>query len=149
MKAIIKFLTWLSANTRLLYAFLIALLIHVTLIAAFGWIKIGANRPRIVAAFDAGVLPPSAADKDVQGQTAAFHDFDYNGPTLGAGGGTSERVPGGVPTAGGGTTESYQAHLTTPSAKGGQESIADVIGVVSDRATAIARPEGGPTGVWV
>ena len=53
MKAIIKFLTWLAANTRLLYAFLVALLIHVTLIAAFGWIKIGANRPRIVASFDA------------------------------------------------------------------------------------------------
>ncbi len=147
MKAIIKFLTWLSANTRLLYAFLVALLIHVTLIAAFGWIKIGANRPRIVAAFDAGVLPPPAADKGVQGQTAASHDFDYNGPTLGAGGGMSETGPGGIPTAGGGAPESYQAHLTTPSAQGGQESIADVIGVVSDGATAIDRPEGGPTGV--
>jgi hypothetical protein len=147
MKAIIKFLRWLAANTRLLYAFLIALLIHVTLIAAFGWIKIGANRPRIVAVFDAGVLPPPATDKDTQGPNAASHDFDYNSPTLGAGGGTMRKGPAGIPTAGGGAPESYQAHLMTPSAEGGQDSIADVIGVVSDRATAIARPEGGPTGV--
>ena len=146
MKAIIKFLTWLAANTRLLYAFLVALLIHVTLIAAFGWIRIGANRPRIVASFDAGVRPP-ATDKDAQGPNAASRDFDYNGPTLGAGGGTTGTGSGGVPTAGGGTAESYQAHLTTPSAQLGPESIADVIGVVSDGATAIAQPEGGPTGV--
>jgi hypothetical protein len=130
-----------------LYAFLVALLIHVTLIAAFGWIKIGVNRPRIVASFDAGVLPPPAADRNAQGPNAASHDFDYNGPTLGAGGGTMGKGPGGNPTAGGGTVESYQAHLTTPSAQVGQESIANVIGVVSDSATAIARPDGGPTGV--
>ncbi|MGO9243193.1 MAG: hypothetical protein ACLP0A_04545 [Verrucomicrobiia bacterium] len=147
MKAFIKFLTWLAANTRLLYAFLVALLIHVTLIAAFGWIKIGANRPRIVASFDAGVLPPPTADKDAQSPNVASHEFDYNGPTLGAGGGTGGNGPGGVPTAGGGTAESYQAHLTTSSAQVGLESIADVIGVVSDGAIAIARPEGGPTGV--
>src|SRR5271170_6512791 len=106
MKAIIRFLTWLAANTRLLYAFLVALLVHVTLIAALGWIKIGASRPRIVASFDAGVLPPSAADQDAQGPNAAAHDFDYNGPQLGAGGGTSGAGPGGVPTAAGGTPES-------------------------------------------
>jgi len=147
MKAIIKFLAWLAANTRLLYAFLVALLLHVALIAAFGWIKIGDNRPRIVASFDAGVLPPPVADKDAQGPNAATRDFDYNGPTLGAGGGTTGKGPGGVPTAGGGTPESYQAHLTTPSAQVGQESIADVIGVMSDGATVIARPEGAPTGV--
>ena len=145
MKAIIKFLTWLAANTLLLYAFLVALLIHVTLIAAFGWIKMGGNRPRIVASFDAGVLPPPAVDKEAQVQNAA-HDFDYNGPTFDAGGGTSGTGPGGIPTAGGGTPESYQAHLMTPSAQVGQESLADVIGVVSDDAMAIARPEGGPTG---
>jgi hypothetical protein len=147
MRAIIKFLAWLAANTRLLYAFLIALLIHVTLIAAFGWIKIGANRPRIVASFEAGVLPPPVTDKNAQAPNTASHDFDYNGPTLGAGGGTMGKGPGGVPTAGGGTADSYQAHLTTPSAQVGDESIANVIGVVSDAATAIARPEGGPTGV--
>jgi hypothetical protein len=147
MKAIIKFLTWLAANTRLLYAFLVALLIHVALIAAFGWVRIGANRPRIVASFDAGVLPPLAVDKDVHDPNTASRNFDYNGSTLGAGGGTSGTGPGGIPTAGGGTPESYQAHLTTLSAQGGQESVADVIGVVSDGAAAIAQPEGGPIGV--
>src|SRR5258708_7881687 len=120
MRAIIKFLTWLAANTHLLYAFLAALLIHATLIAALSWIKVGANRPRIVARFDAGVLPPSAADRDTQDQNATAHDLDYNGPTLGAGGGTMGKGAGGVPTAGGGTVESYQAHLTTPSAQAGQ-----------------------------
>jgi len=79
MNAIIKFLIWSAANTRLLYAFLIALLIHVTLIAALGWIKIGINRPRIVASFDAGVLPPPAADKSTQGPNTASRGFDYNG----------------------------------------------------------------------
>ncbi len=148
MKAIIKSLAWLATNTRLLYAFLVALLIHVTLIAAFGWIKISANRPRIVATFDAGVLPPSAAEKDAQRQNAPDRNFDYNGPTLGAGGGTMGKGPGGVPTAGGGTPEFYEAHLASLSAQqAGQQSLADVIGVVSDSATAITRPEGGPTGV--
>jgi hypothetical protein len=147
MKAIIKFLTWLAANMLLLYAFLIALLIHVSLIAALGWIKIGANHPRIVASFDASVLPPPAADKDAQAPNAGSHDFDYSGSILGSGGGTMGKGPGGVPTAGGGTPESYLAHLATPSAQIGQESLADVIGVVSDGAMAIARPEGGPSGV--
>jgi len=147
MKAIIRFLVWLAANTRLLYAFLVALLIHVTLIAAFGWIKIGATRPRIVATFDAGVLPPRTVDKVAQGQNTLDRNFDYNGPTLGAGDGTMGKGPGGVPTAGGGTPESYEAHLASPSAQPGQESVADVIGVVSDSASAIARPEGGPTDV--
>src|ERR1017187_4043540 len=132
MKAIIRFLTWLVANTRLLYAFLIALVIHVTLIAAFGWMKIGANRPRFIASFDAGVLPLPVADKSAQDPSTTSRDFHYNGPTLGTGGGTIGKGPGGVPTAGGGTPESYQAHLTTLSAQAGQESIANVIGVVSD-----------------
>jgi hypothetical protein len=147
MNAIIKFLTWSAANTRLLYAFLIALLIHVALIAALGWIKIGVNRPRIVASFDAGVLPPPTADKNAPGPNTAYRGFDYNGPTFGAGGGTVGEGPGGVPTAGGGAAESFEAHLRTPSAQLGRESIADVIGVVNESATAVARPVGGPTGV--
>src|ERR1700733_15016955 len=109
MKAIIKFLAWLAANTLLLYAFLIALLIHVALIAALGWIKIGVNRPKIVASFDTSVLPPAVTDKDAQGLKVPSHDSDYNGATLGAGGGTVGKGPGGVPTAGGGTPESYLA----------------------------------------
>lgn len=147
MKAIVKFLTWLAANTRLLYAFLVALLIHVTLIVAFAWIKIGTNRPRIVASFDAGVLPPPATDKAASSQNAAPRDFDHNGPTLGEGGGTTGKGPGGIRTAGGGMAEAYQEHLAMPSAQVGPVSAADVIGIASDGATTITRPEGGPTGV--
>src|SRR5271170_4639008 len=102
MKAIIKFLAWLAANTLLLYAFLVALLIHLTLIAALGWIKIGANRPRYVASFNADVLPPSTTpDKDTQNPNVTHRELDYNGPSLGEGGGTTGNGPGGVPTAGG------------------------------------------------
>jgi hypothetical protein len=147
MKTIIRFLAWLAANTQLLYAFLVALLIHLTLVAAFGWIKVGVARPRFVASFDAGSIPPLIPEKDVQDPNAASRDFDYNGLTAGAGGGTTGRGPGGIPTAGGGMPTSYQAHLMTSSAQAGPESIADVIGVVSDGGASIARPEGGPTSI--
>jgi hypothetical protein len=148
MKAIIKFLAWLAANTVLLYAFLVALLIHLTLIAALGWIKTGANRPRYVASFSADILPPSTTpDKDTQNPKVTHSDLDYAGPTLGEGGGTTGKGPGGIPTAGGGSAESYQVHLMTPSAQLGEESIANVIGVMSEDATATARPEGEPSGV--
>ncbi|MGA2603905.1 MAG: prenyltransferase/squalene oxidase repeat-containing protein [Verrucomicrobiia bacterium] len=147
MKTIIKLLAWFAANTRLLCCFLVALLIHVALIGAFGRVRLEANRPRIVASFDAGPLPPPANTKEAEDPNAAYRDLDYGGQTLGAGGGTAGKGSGGVPTAGGGTPEFYQAHLASLSSQPGQDSVADVIGVVSDGATAVARPEGGPTGV--
>ncbi len=147
MKTAKKFLRWLAANTLLLHAFLTALLIHVTLIAAFALIKVGTSRPRFVATFDGGAIPPPSAEKKIQSSSASSRGFDYSAPTLGAGGGTGGEGPGGIPTAGGGAVESYEAHLATPSAPAGEKTVADVIGVVNDEASAIARPEGGPTGV--
>ena len=140
-----KFFAWFLSQTRLMRYFIIALLFHVLILAVVGSMKIVAVIPRIVAAFEGAPLPPlPEAEPD---PFAAYRDFDYTGPTLGGGGGTGGKGPGGVPTAGGGTPEEYQAHILTPSAQAGPESVSEVIGVLSDTATAIARPAGGPSGI--
>jgi len=59
---------------------------------------------------------------------------------------TPGKGTGGVPTAGG-TPEQYQAHILTPSAQASPDKAAEVIGVMSDAATVIARPVDGPSGV--
>jgi hypothetical protein len=142
-----KFLVWWMAQKRFMRYFVIALLLHVGLLAVLGSIKIVAVVPKIVASFEAARLPQLPADKESDDPNAAYRDFEYKGPTLGAGGGTPGKGPGGVPTAAGGTPGSYPAHILTPSAQADQENVADVIGVMSEGATAIARPTGGPIGM--
>ncbi len=141
-----KFLAWLMAQTRLMRYFIIALLFHVALLAVLGSIKIVAILPKIVASFEGAPLPPPASDKEPDDPNAVYRNFEYKGPTVGGGGGTPGKGAGGVPTAGG-TPETYEAHILTPSAQANQDNAAEVIGVMSDVATAIARPVGGPSGV--
>ena len=142
-----RFLAWLMAQTHIVRYFVIALLLHVALLAILGSIRIVAILPKIVASFDAAPLPPAGSDKEPDDPNAVYRDFEYNGRTRGGGGGTGGKGPGGVPTAGRGTPESYQAHILSPSAQVDQENAAQVIGVMSEAATAIARPVGGPSGV--
>jgi hypothetical protein len=142
-----RFLAWLMAQTHIVRYFVIALLLHVALLAILGSIRIVTILPKIVASFDAVPLPPAASDKEPDDPNAVYRDFEYKGRTLGGGGGTPGKGPGGVPTAGGGTPESYQAHILSPSAQPDQENAAQVIGVMSEAATAVAHPVGGPSGV--
>lgn len=132
------------AQRRIARYFVIALLLHVALLALVGRRAFEAFQPKIVASFDAAPLPPPRAEKEPDAPNAAYGDFEYKGPTLGGGGGTSGKGPGGVPTAGGGTPESYEAHILLPTASANQGNVAEVIGVTSDAATAIARPSGDP-----
>src|ERR1700693_289899 len=110
-----KFLAWLMAQTRLMRYFIIALLFHVALLAVLGSIKIVAILPKIVASFEGAPLPPPTSDKEPDDPNAVYRNFEYKGPTVGGGGGTPGKGAGGVPTAGG-TPETYEAHILTPSA---------------------------------
>ena len=140
-----RFITWLMGLTRLMRYFVVAVLFHVMLLAILGSIKIVAILPKIVAAFDAPVLPP--AREEEPDPFAAYRDFEYNGPTLGGGGGTGGKGPGGTPTASG-LPEDYKAHILTDQARAATpSSVSEVIGVVSEAATAMARPSGGPEGI--
>ena len=133
------------AQTRLMRYFIIALLLHVALLAILGSIKIVAILPKVVASFEGTPLPPPPADKEPNDPSAVYRDFEYKGLTTGGGGGTPGKGAGGIPTAGG-TPEPYKAHILTPSAEANQDNAIEVIGVMSAAATAIARPVGGPTG---
>src|ERR1041385_2205984 len=87
----------LKAQKRILRYFVIALLLHVGLLALLGSIKIVAALPKIVASFELAPLPPPAPDKEADDPNAVYRDVDYKGPTLGAGGGTPGKGPGGIP----------------------------------------------------
>ncbi len=134
------------AQTRLMRYFIIALLLHVALLAILGSIKIVAILPKVVASFEGTPLPPPPADKEPDDPNAVYRDFEYKGATVGGGGGTPGKGAGGVPTAGG-TPETYEAHILTPSAQANPDNVGDVIGIMSDAATVIARPVGGSSGV--
>ncbi|HXI84464.1 MAG TPA: hypothetical protein VNL17_10290 [Verrucomicrobiae bacterium] len=145
MKAITsKFPAWLTAQTRLMRFFIIALLLHAALLAVLGSIRIVAILPNVVASFEAASLPPPVSDKEPDNPNAAYRDFEYKGATVGGGGGTPGKGAGGVPAAGS-TPETYKAHILTPSAEANQDNAAEVIGVMSEAATAIVRPVGNPS----
>ena len=132
------------AQTRLMRYFIIALLLHVALLAVLESIKIVAILPKVVASFEGTPLPPPPADKEPNDPNAVYRDFEYKGPTAGGGGGTPGKGAGGLPMAGG-TPAAYKAHILTPSAQDNPDNAAEVIGVMSDAAIAIARPVGGPS----
>ena len=76
-----------------------------------------------VAAFDGAALPPAAKPDDDIDPFAALREFEYKGPTLGDGGGTPGKGPGGVPTAAGTTPTEYKASIAAAdqsAANGGQ-----------------------------
>ena len=125
----------------------IALLLHAGLLAVLVSIKVVSVHPYRSAAFDATPLPPPVPEKQPDDPNAVYRDFDYNGPTLGGGGGTPGKGPGGVPTAGAGLSEPYQAHILSPSVPAVQPNGGEVIGVQNDIEAAIARPIGAPSGV--
>ena len=136
-----KFIVWLMGLTRMMRYFVIALLFHVVLLVFLGTMKIVAYVPGIVARFSGTTLPPT--NKDVPDDPyAAYRDFDYNGPTLGGGGGLGGKGPGGVPTGG-------KAAILSSDSKGEAPTVGEVISVVSDTATAINRPSGTPGAVGI
>ena len=136
MKDTGRFITWLMGQTRLMRYFFIALLFHVLILLVLGSVKIVAILPKIVASFDGAPLPPAKeAEPD---PFAAYRDFEYKGPTLGGGGGTPGKGAGGVPTAAGKTPPEYNANITAPD-KIADSQVTEVIGVVSESATAVAR----------
>jgi len=90
---------WLMSQTLLMRCFLIAVLVHAVIFATLGSIKVVAYLPKVVATFEATSLPP--AQEEEPDPFAAYRNFDYRGPTLGGGGGTPGKGPGGIPTAAG------------------------------------------------
>ena len=138
-----RFIVWLLGLTTIMRYFVIALLVHVGLVVVLGSIKIVAIVPKIVAAFNPPPLPPSLEDQP-EDAFAAYRDFDYNGPTMGEGGGLGGKGPGGAPTAAG---ENRTASILDDTKSTEAAAVNEVIGVLSDSATAIARPSVGPSGV--
>ncbi len=137
-----KFITWLMGLTVIMRYFVIAVLFHVALLVVLASIKIVAIVPAIVASFTDTPLPPPANLNDVpEDPFAAYRDYDYKGPDLGAGGGTGQKGPGGTPTAG------NTAAILQSDTHGETPAVAEVIGVMSDTATAITRPSVNPGGV--
>jgi hypothetical protein len=140
-----KFIPWLMSLTTIMRYLVIAILVHAGLIAVLATIKIAAEIPKIIAAFDpdsASPPPPSEAEPD---PTAAFRDFEYNGPTLGGGGGTPGKGPGGIPTAAGNTPTEYKAAILSDQ-RSEEPVVGEVVGVVVDAASAF-RPQGTPGGI--
>ena len=121
--------------TGILRYLVFALLLHLLALIVLGSIKIVAIIPKVIASFDSASLPP--AKEEEPDAFAAFRDFDYNGPTLGGGGGTPGKGPGGIPTAAGTTPTEYKASVDTKDNADSQ--VSEVIGVVSESATAVAR----------
>jgi len=142
LKALVqKSLAWLLGLTVLMRNLVVALVFHGALLLVLASIKIVAIVPAIIASFTDTPLPPPANLADVPADPfAAYRDFDYTGPDLG-GGGTGQQGPGGTPTAG------NTASILSAEARGETPTVADVISVMSDAATAITRPSANPSGV--
>jgi len=139
-----RFVAWLMSLTTLMRYFVIAVLFHVAILFILGTIKIAGSIPTIAAIFGGNALPPPQED-DVD-PDAAFREFAYNGPTLGGGGGTPGKGPGGVPTAAGTTPTEYKASITAVDKTVADSQVQEVIGVVSESATAVARLQGSGLG---
>lgn len=135
------------AQTRIMRYFVIALLLHAGLLAVLVLIKVVSIQPYRSASFEAVSPPPPLREKQPEDPNAVYRDFDYKGPNLGGGGGTPGKGPGGVPLAGAGLSEPYQAHISNPPVPAVQPNAAEVVGVQNDTETAIARPVGAPVGV--
>lgn len=131
--------------TTLMRYFVIAVLLHIGVLFLLASIKIAASLPAVVAAFTGNVPPPPPADTEID-PFAALRDFEYSGPTLGGGGGTPGKGPGGIPTAAGTTPTEYKASIAAVDASAADSQVAEVIGVVSESATAVARLQGSVGG---
>ncbi|MCG3149158.1 MAG: hypothetical protein PCFJNLEI_02617 [Verrucomicrobiae bacterium] len=139
-----KFLTWLMSLTTLMRYFVIAVMFHVLILFILGTIEIAGAIPKIIATFS-GAMPPPPVQDDMD-PFAALRDFEYSGPTLGGGGGTPGKGPGGIPTAAGTTPTEYKASISAVDRTAVDSQVQEVIGVVSDSATAVARLQGSGLG---
>ena len=137
-----KFVKWLMIQTTFVRYLVMAVLFHVLILFVMGSVKIVTEMPKIIASFDSAALPPASKVDDVD-PFAALRDFEYSGPTLGGGGGTPGKGPGGIPTAAGTTPTEYKANIAAADQNAADSAVAEVIGVVSDSASAVARLQGG------
>ncbi len=146
MKVITQyFISWLMGLTGWMRYLVIALLAHAAILFGLATIKIVIAIPTIVATFTGDAPPPPSKAVDDIDPFAAIRDFDYNGPTLGGGGGTPGKGPGGIPTAAGTTPTEYTASVLNKDAAAADKTVGEVIGVdVGESAGAIARLQGGP-----
>lgn len=142
-----RFLAWLMSLTALMRYFVIAVLFHVLILFVLGSIKIVAILPDIIAEFGTDALPPPVAEDTEIDPFAALRDFEYSGPTLGGGGGTPGKGPGGIPTAAGTTPTEYKASIAAVDASAADSQVAEVIGVMSESAAAVARLQGSLAGI--
>lgn len=133
------------AQTTIMRYFVVAVLLHVGVLFVLGTIKIVAAIPAVMAQFTGNVPPPPPQNDDID-PFAALRDFDYSGPTLGGGGGTPGKGPGGIPTAAGTTPSEYKASITAVDNSSADSQVQEVIGVVSESATAVARLQGSGFG---
>jgi len=140
-----QFMSWLMGLTTWMRYLVIALMVHAAILFGLATIKIAVAMPTIVAQFISDAPPPPPKVIDDIDPFVAIRDFDYNGPTLGGGGGTPGKGPGGIPTAAGTTPTEYTASVLTKDAAAADKTVGEVIGVdVGDTAGAIARLQGGP-----
>ena len=131
-----KFIAWLMSLTTFVRYLVIAILFHVLILFVMGSVKIVAEMPKIIAAFDSAALPPPVKDIDAD-PFAALRDFDYNGPTLGGNG-------AGVKTAAGTTPTEYKTKIAAATDKNAADTqVSEVFGVISESANAVARLQGG------
>ncbi|MCX7887450.1 MAG: terpene cyclase/mutase family protein [Verrucomicrobiae bacterium] len=141
-----QFMSWLMSLTMWMRYLVIALMLHAAILFGLATIKIAVAMPTIIATFT-GEAPPPQPTRVVDDidPFAALRDFDYSGPTLGGGGGTPGKGPGGIPTAAGTTPSEYVATVLTRDAAAADKTVGEVIGVdVGNIAGAIARLQGGP-----
>ena len=141
-------MTWLMGLTAIMRYFVIAILLHVAVLLVLLSVKVVNAAPVIFAKIAGDFVPPPAAKDDADDPFAAERDFEYKGPTLGAGGGTPGKGPGGIPTAAGTTPTEYKASVAKPDADAANNQASEVIGVVaSDAEAAVARLQGGMGGL--
>jgi len=140
-----NFMSWLMGLTMWMRYLVIALIFHGALLFGLATVKIAVAIPTIIATFTSDAPPPPTRVIDDIDPFAALRDFDYSGPTLGGGGGTPGKGPGGIPTAAGTTPTEYTASVLTKDAAVGDKTVGEVIGVdVGNVAGAVARLQGGP-----
>lgn len=120
-----KFISWLMSLTVILRCFVIALLVHVGLLFILATVKVGGMAASAIrAAFDP---PASTGGKEEEPDPfAAYRDQDYKAPGVG------------------GPLAPVEYKVAIADTKPTESSVAEVIGVVDDSATAVARLQGAP-----
>jgi len=122
-----NFLGWLASLTLILRCFVIALIFHAALIFVVASIKIGGIAVKAFTAAFESASPPPAAEEEPN-PFAAYREVDYNPP-----GASGPQLP----------TEYKVAIAQTPPQETDTKA-AEVIGVLSETATAVARLQGAP-----